>query len=130
MLKGTIIGNLGRDAEVRVINQKEYFSMNVGTSRRKEDPTVWVQVLYPKRNDTLGSLLVKGRQVYATGDQQVGVFTTRSGETVPEITVWASELQLLGSQQDGQRVGARPSAQPAQRQQAPVLQDRDDDLPF
>lgn len=134
MIKCTIIGNLGRDAEIRSINQKEYYSISVGTRRRKDEDTLWVQVMYPRRSDGLDGLLRKGVQVYARGDMQVGVFSRRDGSVEPDVTLWGQELQLLSSSEGGAPSGrqahaGRPAARPAVP--APVPEDDpNDDLPF
>lgn len=136
MIKLTIIGNLGRDADIRSINQKEYYSLSVATRRRKDENTVWVQVMYPRRSDGLDGLLRKGAQIYARGDMQVGVFTRRDGGTEIDVTLWGQELQLLSSSDSGAQTGMPKQALPS-RQAAPAprpapAQDGDptDDLPF
>lgn len=136
MIKCTLIGNLGRDAEVRTINQKEYYSMSVGTRRRKDEDTLWVQVMYPRRTDGLGGLLRKGQQIYTRGDVQVGVFSRRDGSVEPDVTLWAQELQLLSSSDGGAQAGRREQFRPS-RQAAPAPapapapeDDPADDLPF
>lgn len=134
MIKLTIIGNLGRDAEIRSINQKEYYSLSVATRRRKDEDTVWVQVMYPRRSDGLDGLLRKGLQVYARGDMQVGVFSRRDGSVEPDVTLWGQELQLLSSSDGEARPGRAEQARPSRRAvPAPApAQDDDpaDDLPF
>ena len=136
MIKLTIIGNLGRDADIRSINQKEYYSLSVATRRRKDEDTVWVKVMYPRRSDGLDGLLRKGVQIYARGDMQVGVFTRRDGGTEIDVTLWGQELQLLSSSDSGAQTGMPKQALPS-RQAAPAprpapAQDGDpaDDLPF
>ena len=134
MIKLTIIGNLGRDAEIRSINQKEYYSLSVATRRRKDEDTVWVKVMYPRRSDGLDGLLRKGVQIYARGDMQVGVFTRRDGGTEIDVTLWGQELQLLSSS-DGEARQGRAERPQYGRRAAPVpvpVQDGDpaDDLPF
>lgn len=134
MIKLTIIGNLGRDAEIRSINQKEYYSLSVATRRRKDEDTVWVKVMYPRRSDGLDGLLRKGVQLYARGDMQVGVFTRRDGGTEIDVTLWGQELQLLSSSDGEARQGRTERPQYGRRAApAPVpVQDGDpaDDLPF
>lgn len=134
MIKLTIIGNLGRDAEIRSINQKEYYSLSVATRRRKDEDTVWVKVMYPRRSDGLDGLLRKGVQIYARGDMQVGVFTRRDGGTEIDVTLWGQELQLLSSSDGEARQGRAERPQYGRRAApAPVpVQDGDpaDDLPF
>ena len=134
MIKLTVIGNLGRDAEIRSINQKEYYSLSVATRRRKDEDTVWVKVMYPRRSDGLDGLLRKGVQIYARGDMQVGVFTRRDGGTEIDVTLWGQELQLLSSS-DGEARQGRAERPQYGRRAAPVpvpVQDGDpaDDLPF
>lgn len=136
MIKCTIIGNLGRDAEIRTINQKEYYRMSVGTRRRKDESPLWVQVMYPRRSDGLDGLLRKGAKIYAMGDMQVGAFTRRDGSVEPDVTLWGQELQLLSSSDSGAQTGmpeqARPSRQAAPAPRPAPAQDDDpaDDLPF
>lgn len=136
MIKLTIIGNLGRDAEIRSINQKEYYSLSVATRRRKEEDTLWVQVMYPRRSDGLDGLLRKGRQIYTRGDMQVGVFSRRDGSVEPDVTLWAQELQLLSSSDGGAQAGRREQARPTRQSApapapAPAPEDAPaDDLPF
>lgn len=108
--------------------------MSVATRRRKDDDTLWVQVMYPRRSDGLDGLLRKGMQIYARGDMQVGVFSRRDGSAEPDVTLWAQELQLLSSSDGGEQTGRRDQARPA-RQAAPApapVPDDDpaDDLPF
>lgn len=112
MIKCTIIGNLGRDAEIRTINQKEYYRMSVGTRRRKDESPLWVQVMYPRRSDGLDGLLREGAKIYARGDMQVGAFTRRDGSVEPDVTLWGQELQLLSSSEggDGKAVLVHPKS--------------------
>lgn len=96
MFKAMIIGNLGKDAEVREYDGKKFLSFTVAISEKKKDNsevTTWVSVT--SRQVNLQSYLKKGKQVFVTGNQQTGVYENR-----PDIRVNADEVQLLGKKED------------------------------
>lgn len=97
MLQLELIGNLGADAEVKAINNREYISMRVASTTKYKDKseTTWVSVLY-RRNDNLLPYLTKGTSVYVCGELNVSVWTNRDGQASADLRVWAQNLCLLG----------------------------------
>lgn len=91
MLKGEIIGNIGRDAEVVTINDKTYTKFSVAHTPRKGE-TVWVSVLY--YGDGLAKWLKKGAGVFASGDLSCNLYETKNGSKGVDITIWAREVQI------------------------------------
>jgi len=107
MLKATLIGHLGNDAEVREFGDRKVISFNVAHNERFRDRetqqwrdrTVWVRCSYWRDPDRLAVLpyLTKGRQVFAEGTLTVGSYTNQEGQVIPTIDLRVNDLQLLGS---------------------------------
>lgn len=110
MLQLEIIGNLGADAEVKAINEREYISMRVASTTKFKDKseTTWVSVLY-RRSDALLPYLTKGASVYVCGELNVSVWQNRDGQASADLRVWAQNLCLLGK-----RTTDEQKTQPAQ----------------
>ena len=94
MLKGTLIGNLGRDAELKLIGGTQYAVFNVAHSERRTDihgqqqeTTTWVRCLKRDVNARLAPYLVKGKKVYVDGRLSLGSYTTQQGETRYELSI-------------------------------------------
>lgn len=117
--KVTLIGNIGREPEVRTTaNGKSVANFSVATSvkRAGQDQTQWHRVTcYDKLADIAAQYAKKGRQVYIDGKLNYSTYTDKQGveKTVTEII--ANELQLLGRQEQ-----TEDKPKPAQ----------DEDIPF
>lgn len=107
MIHATVIGNLGRDGELRSVNGKAVLNFSVGTKGRgKDGATTWVRcAMWGARAEKVAQYMTKGTKVAA-----VGSLSTREhdGKTYVEIDV--QELELLGGGQD--RQPSRPAAEP------------------
>jgi len=118
MIQVQILGNLGRDAEVKTINDKQYLSFSVASTekRNNEESVTWVSVLYPYQ-EALVPYLKKGQQVFVSGRMKAGIYQNNNNIGM-DISVFASTLQLCGgkkeeTQQPQQVVQqAAPAAQP------------------
>lgn len=122
MLFAEIIGNLGHDAAVKLINGKEYTSFDVAHSERTaggERRTVWVSVLRSGNGGQLLQYLKKGARVFVRGELSAKIYTTRDGASNVSLSVMAREVQLCQTVEDGQQ--QQHTAQPY-RQAAPVQQ--------
>lgn len=93
MFTAQAIGRLGRDAEVKTINQKEYYKFSIAVDLGR-DATQWVSILYAKRNDKLADMLRKGAEVYVAGRISVQAYTAKNGQSAAELTIFPSELQF------------------------------------
>lgn len=103
MLKLQIIGNLGKDAELRKSpSGGEFLTFNVGVNsynEKKGKNTVWVSV--STSSVKLLDYLKKGTKVYVEGYMSVKPYSVQN-ETKVLINVNASTIQLLGSKSEQQ----------------------------
>lgn len=91
MLKGTIIGHLGKDAEIKKgKNDKEFVKFSIASTEKKGDKeeTTWVDVITGAVK--LQPHLTKGKQVYVSGDMAVSSYNDK-----PQITISNPEIKLL-----------------------------------
>jgi len=147
--KVIIVGNLGRDPEVRYAQSgMAICKLSVAVTERVKDgadgwkdATEWFRVtLFGKQAENAGQYLQKGRQVYVEGRLKTDKYKDKEGVDRTSVELIANTLQFLGS---GAGKGARSqtgSAEgPAEGQgegqsegAAPPASDGfvDDDLPF
>lgn len=101
MLKLEVIGNLGADAEVKTINEREYVTFSVAHTERGKgednDKTIWVSALWGGNGGKLLQYLKKGTKVFLRGDLNVNLFQSKSGAYDYSINVMVREIQLCGS---------------------------------
>lgn len=97
MKKITIIGNVGRIPALRT-NSKgtEFYEFSVAVNG-KEDACLWVSVILRKTFDKIVPYLTKGKNVYLEGDFGLEVFRNE-----PSLTVYANDVQLLGTKNESQ----------------------------
>ena len=144
--KVIIVGNLGRDAEVRytpggaavsTISLATTDVWNDKTSGERQERTEWHRVvLWGKQAETLNDYLKKGRQSYAEGKLQTRKWQDRDGNDRYTTEVRADRIVLLGGRGEGGRgeggggdYGARPSSSPSGPAPAPP-ELTEDDIPF
>ena len=148
--KVTLIGNLGRDPEVRAMqNGDKIVQLSVATSDRWKDKnsgeqrerTEWHRVVI--FNDALGKIaeqyLKKGNTVYLEGQLQTRKWTDQqSGQekytTEVVLQRYRGELTLLGSRPENQISNYQDNAQIDQSNQISmsddIASDLDDEIPF
>lgn len=118
--KVTLIGNIGRDPEVRTTaGGKSVANFSVATTVRKagQEQTLWHRVTcYDKLADIAGQYAKKGRTVYIDGKLNYSTFTDKQGveKTITEII--ANELQLLGGRDQQEE---KPKAAPIDNEEIP-----------
>jgi len=121
--KVTLIGNLGRDPEMRCTENGiviTNFSIAVTEKIKGEDKTQWFRVAaFNKLGEICGQYLTKGKQVYIEGRLSTSEWVDKDGNKRYSLDVNAQTMQMLGSRGDNQ-----PSQQAAGQ---PV---NDDGLPF
>lgn len=131
--KVIIVGNLGRDPELRYTAQGTpvcTFSMATNERRKDrngelQDHTTWFRVtLWDRRAETASEHLSKGMPVYIEGRLRVEEFTDRDGKQRHSLEVTATDMQFLGGGRD--RDEARQSS-PAASASSEI---DDDDIPF
>lgn len=100
-----IVGNLGRDPELRYTPQGNAvcnFSIATNEKRRDkagemQDVTTWFRVtLWGKQAEVAAKYLTKGSSVYVEGRLRVEEWTDRDGNNRQTLDVNGSDIQFLG----------------------------------
>jgi single-strand DNA-binding protein len=155
--KVTLIGNLGKDPEVRTTsNGSKVASFSVATSRiwndqsgTKQEKTEWHRCVawnsnFSKLADVAEKYVKKGDKVYIEGSIEYGQYQDKDGQTRYTTDIRVRELIMLGGGRggaDAEGGEGRParSASPAKAKAGGgndfedfpgALNDEDDDLPF
>jgi single-strand DNA-binding protein len=152
--KVIIIGNLGRDPEVRYTpSGSAVCNVSVATTRNwknresgeKQEETEWHRVVfYDRLAEIAGEYLKKGRSIYVEGRLKTRKWQDKEGKDNYTTEIIAEEMKMLGSREGmggggggGDDHGEARSA-PAPRQgaakpaakSATGFDDMDDDIPF
>jgi single-strand DNA-binding protein len=156
--KVIIVGNLGKDPEVRYMpSGSAICSITVATSRQwkdktsgdKQEETEWHRIVFFDRMaEIAGEYLKKGRPVYVEGRLKTRKWTDKDGVDKYTTEIVATDMQLLGSREgmgggdDGggggygrERPAARPQGGAASTSKPAAksgtgFEDMDDDIPF
>jgi single-strand DNA-binding protein len=158
--KVILIGNLGRDPEVRYApNGSAICTVSLATSRtwknkdsgERQEETEWHRVVFFDRlAEIAGEYLKKGKSIYVEGRLKTRKWTDKDGVEKYTTEIVAQEMTMLGSREGaGMGAGAMGddsgaptarSAPPAGRPAAPAgkapaksntgFDDMDDDIPF
>jgi single-strand DNA-binding protein len=144
--KVIILGNLGRDPEVRfsadgaavcniaIATSSSWKDKNSG---EKREETEWHKVVfYGRLAEIAGDYLKKGKPVYVEGRLKTRKWQNKEGVDQYTTEVIADSMQLLGGREEGSQAPApqqrqAPAPQPqATRQPAQSIEDMDSDIPF
>ena len=157
--KVILVGNLGRDAEVRytqggtpvaTLNMATTEVWNDRTSGQRQEKTEWHRiVVWGKQAETLSEYLLRGRQIYVEGRLQTRQWDDRDGNKRYTTEVRADRVVLLGGrggeqpgrgreaggEQPGrgrEAGGAQPAERPDQGAPGPDagVELNEDDIPF
>jgi single-strand DNA-binding protein len=158
--KVILVGNLGRDPEIRYLPSGEpVANITIATSSKYKnksgemvEETEWHRVtFFGKLAEIVGQYLKKGRPVYVEGRIKTRKYTDKDGVEKYATDIIANEMQMLGAREGmGEPSGddggydsaprrpappARAAAAPAPRQAPPPrpasgFDDMDDDIPF
>jgi len=91
-----IAGNLGSNAESKVISGKRYTKCSVAVSTTNNQ-TQWIEVLKKDEEQKLVPFLTKGSKITAIGIPTFSAYVAnKNGEPQPSITLWASNIELPG----------------------------------
>jgi single-strand DNA-binding protein len=149
--KVIIIGNLGRDPEIKYMPSGDAVaSLAVATTDKwkdkttgeKKEQTEWHRIsFFGKTAEVCGQYLKKGSSVYIEGSLRTRKYTDKDGVEKYATEIRGDNMQMLGGRSDGgegqqaapQQAQQRPAQQSAPRPQqkpAPNFSDMDDDIPF
>ena len=158
--KVILIGNLGRDPEVRYApSGSAICNVTIATSRNwkdktsgeRQEETEWHRVVfYDRLAEIAGEYLKKGKSVYVEGRLKTRKWTDKEGAERYTTEIIAQEMTMLGGRDsmggggddEGGGYSREPAARPAPRAAAPApaprpapkaatgFDDMDDDIPF
>ncbi|MCU1288411.1 MAG: single-stranded DNA-binding protein [Acidobacteria bacterium] len=143
-----IVGNLGRDPELRYTPQgTAVCNFSVATNEKKKDKggemqdvTTWFRVtLWNKQAETASKYLTKGSPIYVEGRLRVEEWNDRDGKTRYTLEVHATDMQFISTGRGDEFSGdssagyndfeePKSSATPAGSMNQAVPSD--DDIPF
>jgi single-strand DNA-binding protein len=112
--KITVVGNLGRDPELRYTPQGIAvcsFTMATNEKRRDksgevQDITTWFKItLWRNQAETAAKYLSKGRQVYIEGRLRIEEWTDRDNNNRYTLDVQATDMHFLGGGERGEGGG-------------------------
>ncbi len=141
--KVIIVGNLGRDPEVRYMPSGDAIAnIAVATTDKWKDKatgdqresTEWHRIsFFGKLAEIASQYLAKGSQVYIEGKLRTRKYTDKDGVEKFSTEIVADSMQMLGSRtaatgQQSPQAPARP--RPAAPQSTAHPQYEDDDIPF
>ena len=137
--KVIIVGNLGRDPEIRYMPSGDaianiavatsYKSKDKNTGEQKE-VTEWHRIsFFGRLAEIVGQYLKKGSSVYVEGRLQTRKYTDKDGVEKYATDIVAEQMQMLGGRQGmggdsamddgaGSYESSRPAPAPARQQQA------------
>lgn len=121
MIKVFASGNIGKDAEVKQVNeQHSVTSFSIASTKKVkgEDQTTWLNC-QKWNSDKLAPYLTKGTKVILSGDLEI---REHDGKYYTTLNVW--DLEFGGKPEVSQRETS------ADNTQVEEPQDGDDDLPF
>jgi len=152
--KVILIGNLGRDPEVRYLPSGDAVAnLNVATTEKwkdkngeQQEQTEWHRVaFFGRQAEICGEYLRKGSQVYIEGRLQTRKWTDKDGNERYTTEIRGDRMQMLGGRAGG--AGSEPPSRDAAREPEPSVaaqssgkssgskkpgsfDDMDDDIPF
>lgn len=145
MIQLQVIGNLGKDAETKTINGRNYLSFSVCHTDRyldnqgqKQSKSTWVDCLKSDENGKLAQYLTKGTKVFVSGKPQAGAYSLQDGTPKASLSLMVNSLELLSRQEESPK-SQQPAAQQYQHPvtgktytpQPPLQNNQDiDPLPF
>jgi single-strand DNA-binding protein len=142
--KVMLIGNLGRDPEIRYtpdgspvanfsLATTDYWTDKSGT---RQERTEWHNIVaWTRLADVSKRFLSKGKQVYVEGRLRTREWTDRDGNKRRTTEVIASQMVLLGPRGESaeQAPAAAPQAAASYSEAEPAIEEggiTDNDLPF
>jgi single stranded DNA-binding protein len=130
MIELQAIGNIGKDAEQKIIGGKAYASFSICVTEKTsdgKDRTTWLRVMKYDSEGKLTAYLTKGKKVWVRGNPYFSAYVSKNtGEAIPDTTIWADKLVFCSS---GEKQNQQTERQ-SEVNNFPSQADDDDSLPF
>jgi single-strand DNA-binding protein len=148
MLRVSLIGHLGADAELRSTQKGSRLvglrvavsQVRTGSGGQREETTEWFRVRVMGRQIESAQRLAKGARVFVAGRLDISHYQSREREPRTTFDVWADEVQNLSSRASAEPASTsdpnphRPEQRPASAGRpvgySPPSVDDSDELPF
>jgi len=140
MIKLQVIGNLGRDCNVKEINGKNVINFTVAHTDKFKDVqgnlrerTTWVECSYWINNIAISAYLLKGMCVYVEGTPYSDAYINRDKQPIGVLHMRVDKIQLLGGSKKNDQQNNASSAQNFASSAEPLSGpsgEIPDDLPF
>lgn len=127
-----LVGNVGKDPQVREVNGKKVATFSLAVKDRVTDETEWFNVeVWEKKAEVVERYVAKGMLLYVEGRLRTRKYTGNDGAERTAIDVRCSELQML-SRKEQDAPAVQQAAAPFIAGIAGVgsVQENDGDLPF
>ena len=143
--KITVVGNLGRDPELRYTPQgTPVCSFTLASNERRKDKngeaqdiTTWFRgTLFGQRAETFAQYLTKGKPVYVEGRLRQEVWTDRDGKERTTLEINVTDFNFIGNGNGNASVPSGAARQAAEALPGPAPEqpndddDDDDGIPF
>ena len=137
--KVILVGNLGRDPEVRYTKSGQAVaSFSLATSERwtgkdgnKEEKTEWHRIVaWGKLGEICGEYLSKGKQVYIEGRLQTREWDDKEGNKKQTTEIVASNMTMLGQAGQGHAPARDHNIQDGSGHEGGANDFEEDDIPF
>lgn len=139
--KVILIGNLGRDPEVRYTpGGLAVANFSMATSEKwtnkegeKETRTEWHRIVaWGKLGEICGEYLSKGKQIYIEGRIQTREWEDKEGNKRYTTEIIALQMLMLGSRESEDEPRTSPSSdmETSNLPEPPISKTKDDDIPF
>ena len=140
--KVILVGNLGRDPEVRSTpSGQNVATFSIATNRKwrdrdgnRQEQTEWHNIVcWGRQAEVAGQYLTKGRQIFVEGRLQTRSWEDKqSGEKKYKTEVICDNFQMLGQRGDfeDRQGGAPPPHEPPGGGGGGATEPEDDDIPF
>ena len=129
----TVAGHLGKDAEIKYLNNGDpVASFSVADSQGRDKETIWWRAqLFGKRATALQPYLVKGQQVTVCGSVTERAWTNKDGAAQKTMEIRVNELALQGGKREQSDAPRQPSAPAPAPRPTSGFEEMDDGLiPF
>lgn len=137
--KVILVGNLGRDPEVRYMpDGGAVTNISVATTDvwkdkggEKQERTEWHRVVFfSKLAEIAGEYLKKGSQIYVEGRLQTRKWQDKEGQDRYTTEIVADRMQMLGSRGAMSADAGEREAPPKSVKKPATFDDMEDDIPF
>ena len=137
--KVILVGNLGRDPEIRYLPSGEpVANITIATSSKYKgktgemvEETEWHRVtFFGKLAEICNQYLTKGSQVFIQGRMKTEKYTDKSGIEKYATKIVADRMQMLGGKSEGRHEAPADETKAIDQQKPGTLADMDDDIPF